>query len=203
MTFDHILLFNAALLAAISSPGPALLVALRTTLSAGVRAGIAAGMGLGLMAATWTLMAFLGLEAVFKLFPWALMLTKIIGAAYLFYVAFKMWRDAHADLPRETRLAKHAFRQGIMVNALNPKAVLFAAAVLVVIFPANMSMGDSLIVVLNHLLFEWAFYVILALGMSRQAISARYLRAKLYIDRAASVVLGGLALRLILSRDDI
>ena len=60
MTFGQLLAFNIALLVAIASPGPALPMAIRTTLSGGRRAGVAVGAGLGLMAATWTLMALLG-----------------------------------------------------------------------------------------------------------------------------------------------
>ncbi|MGH1350876.1 MAG: hypothetical protein ACRBBN_08720 [Methyloligellaceae bacterium] len=41
MSFDHIVLFNLALLVAIASPGPAMLVAIQTSISEGKRAGIA------------------------------------------------------------------------------------------------------------------------------------------------------------------
>ena len=61
MTIGQLLAFNLALLVAIASPGPALPIAIGTTLSGGRSAGIAVGAGLGLMAATWTLMALLGL----------------------------------------------------------------------------------------------------------------------------------------------
>lgn len=57
MTLAQLAAFNVTLLAAMFSPGPALLVAVQTNRSAGRRAGIAVGCGLGLMAATWTLMA--------------------------------------------------------------------------------------------------------------------------------------------------
>jgi threonine/homoserine/homoserine lactone efflux protein len=69
MSLGHLIAFNVALLAAILSPGPAFLIAVKTTLSAGRKAGIAVGGGLGLMASTWTLLALLGLDAVFVLFP--------------------------------------------------------------------------------------------------------------------------------------
>ena len=71
MGWDHLLAFNLTLLAALASPGPALLLALRTSLVAGPRAGIATGLGLGAMAAGWTALALLGLEAVFVVVPWA------------------------------------------------------------------------------------------------------------------------------------
>ncbi len=197
MQITHLLAFNLALLAAIASPGPALLVAIKTSLTAGRRAGIAIGLGLGLMAALWTLAALIGLEALFVLFPWAFTLVKTIGAIYLLYVAFGMWRHARAPLAPQNKPSAHAFRQGLLINALNPKAVLFAAAVLVVVFPKNMSLAESLIIVTNHLLVEWLFYLALAYAMSSRAVSQRYLRAKPYMDRSAAVVLGGLGLKLL------
>ena len=66
---EHVIAFNITLLAAMASPGPALVVAIRTVLSAGGRAGIAIGCGLGIAAAGWTLAALVGLDAVFRLFP--------------------------------------------------------------------------------------------------------------------------------------
>ncbi|MBZ0216120.1 MAG: LysE family translocator [Fimbriimonadaceae bacterium] len=98
MTIEAIFTFNLALLAAMMSPGPALLVAIRSTLTGGRAAGFAIGCGLGLMAAVWTLIALLGLEAVFQLFPWAYALVKGAGALYLIYIAWKTWRGARDEV---------------------------------------------------------------------------------------------------------
>lgn len=200
MTVEHLIVFNLALFAAMASPGPALLVAIQTTLGNGRAAGIAVGAGLAVMAACWTLMALLGLEVVFGLFPWAYVAVKSIGAVYLIYIAWKMWVNARAEIQTTTRPAKYAFRQGLMVNALNPKAVVFAAAVLVVIFPKNMTMIENGIVIFNHLFVEIAFYSMLAVSMSTQVVRDKYLKAKVYIDRGAAIVLGALGLRLLVGK---
>lgn len=200
MTIQHLIAFNFALFAAIASPGPALMIAVRTTLSTGRVAGIAIGAGLGLMAATWTLMALLGMDAVFALFPWAYVAAKSVGAAYLLFIAYRIWTNARNKVDTQVLPARHAFRQGFLINLLNPKSVLFAAAVLLVVFPAEMSAVDNALVVLNHLAVELLFYTALAFAMSSSAVSKRYLQAKVYIDRAASIVLGTLGLRLLVSR---
>jgi threonine/homoserine/homoserine lactone efflux protein len=200
MSFEHIIAFNIALVAAILSPGPAFLVAVRTTLSAGRRAGIAIGAGLGMMAATWTVMALLGLDVLFVLFPWAYAFTKTVGAIYLLYVAYRMWKDAGKAIDAQTKTPRHAFCQGLLINLLNPKSVIFAAAVLIVVFPAEMSATENGVIVLNHLVVELVFYTTLAFGMSTTAVSQKYLRAKVYIDRTASVILGSLGARLLASR---
>lgn len=200
MTAHTLLAFNLALLAALISPGPALLVAIRTTLSAGRAAGVAMGCGLASMASLWTLMALLGLESVFRWFPWAYSLAKIAGAGYLIYLAIGMWLRARDGVSERALPSRHAFRDGFLLNLLNPKSVLFAAAVLIVVFPAGMSTGENVAVVLNHLFIEVLFYSLLAFGMSTATVKARYLRAKLYLDRTSSVILGALGLRLLTQR---
>ncbi len=200
MSIEHLIAFNIALFAAIASPGPALLVAIQTSLGTGRKAGIAIGCGLGLMAATWTMMALLGLEAIFHLVPWAYAVAKLVGAGYLFYIAWGMWRGARNKVEAPVKLARQAFTQGVFINVLNPKSVLFAAAVLVVIFPENMTLIDNVVVVLNHLFIEMLFYTALAFGMSTQSASNGYLKAKVYIDRTAAVILGALGVRLLVSR---
>jgi len=200
MSIEQLLSFNLALIVAIASPGPALLVAIQTTVSGGRRSGIAIGCGLALMAAMWTLMALLGLEVVFTIFPWGYAAMKTVGAIYLIYIAWNMWRGARDEVQTRVKPARNSFKQGLLINVLNPKSVLFAAAVLVVIFPASMSWTDNMIVVVNHLVVEVIFYIALAFGMSAAAVRKMYLKMKLYIDRFASVVLGGLGIRLLSDR---
>jgi len=200
MDIPHLIAFNITLLAAIASPGPALLVAIKTTLGSGRRAGIAVGLGLGLVAALWTLAALLGLEVVFAAFPVAYTAAKTLGALYLMYIAYGLWRSARSPVETTLTPTGHAFAQGMLINSLNPKSVLFAAAVLVVIFPANLTPRESLIIVANHAAVEALFYTALAFGMSHPAISGRYLRGKVFLDRIAAGILGGLGVRLLLDR---
>ena len=101
MTREQLATFNIALLVAIASPGPAVVMATHTSASKGRAAGIAAGAGLGVMAATWTMMALLGLVVIFELFPMLYIGAKIMGGAYLMYLAYKTWR--HASAPISTR----------------------------------------------------------------------------------------------------
>lgn len=200
MSFEHVILFNLTLLAAILSPGPALVMAIRTTLSAGRRAGIAMGFGLGLTAAVWTAAALLGLETLFAAFPWAYWAAKTLGAAYLIWIAIQMWRGARTPIQTDLRPAGRAFRDGVLLQAVNPKSALFAAAVLIVIFPPGLSVIDKGLIVLNHFTVEIAFYTGLSMLLSTQAAQRRYMAAKLYLDRGAAVVMGALGLRLVLGR---
>ena len=140
------------------------------------------------MAATWTLMALLGLGVVVELFPAVYVGARIEGALYLLYLAYRIWRDASAPVEAQGEPARHAFHQGFLINLLNPKSVLFAAAVLVAVFPSGIGAVDSLVIVVNHFLVEVAFYTTLAFCLSTVAVAKRYMQAKAYIDRFAAAV---------------
>lgn len=201
MELVHLLAFNAALLVAIASPGPSLLFLTRTTLTRGRRAGLAAAAGLGMMAALWTLMALLGLDGIFTMFPWLYIVLKTLGAAYLIYVAFTTWRHARQPVTAlEGPATRRAFLSGLLVNLGNPKSVLFAAAVLVVIFPPDLSAEQKALIFFNHLAVEWTVQPVLAFLLSTGAVSRRYLAAKPVLDRITAAMLGALGLRLLLSR---
>ena len=192
MTSEHLIAFNIALVAAFITPGPALLVAIRTTLSSGRGAGIAIGIGLASMASLWTLMALVGLHVVFEVFPWAYWAAKTMGACYLLFIAYKTWKSARDKVDAQALYSARAFRQGFVINLLNPKSVLFAAALLIVVFPTDMSATENAIVVLNHFVIEVVFYTVIAFGMNSNAIKDRYLGAKLYLDRISAVILGSM-----------
>jgi len=201
MTALDLLAFNAALAAALLSPGPALLFALRSSLADGRAAGIAAGLGLGAVAAGWTLAALMGLEAVFTLFPWAYTALRTGGAAYLLWIAWQTWRAARlpvAEAPARPR--GRAFLDGALINLGNPKSVLFAASVLVVVFPKGLSATEIALIALNHLAVEWVFYTVFALALSGAPARRAYLGAKPWIDRAAALLLGALGLKLLTDR---
>ena len=200
MSYLDLLAFNAVLLAALLSPGPALLFALRTALADGRASGIAAGLGLGAIAAVWTLAALLGLEGLFAVFPWAYGLFKAGGALYLIYIAYGTWRDAKAPLDAAARPRGRALFDGALINLGNPKSVLFAASVLVVIFPKGLTASEIALIVANHAVVEWLFYGLFAALLSGQAARRAYLGAKPGLDRTAAFVMGALGLKLLLDR---
>ncbi|WP_420325197.1 LysE family translocator [Mameliella sp.] len=200
MTWTHLLAFNLTLLAAMAAPGPALLYALRQSIAGGFRTGVATGTGLGLMAACWTGAALLGLEVIFALFPFAYGAMKLAGALYLMWIAWGLWRDARKPVADSALPGANAFLGGLLVNLLNPKSVLFAASVLVVIFPADMGLGGKALIVANHFLVEVTVYGLFAALLSTAPARTGYLRAKPVIDRVAAALLGALGLRLLLSR---
>lgn len=200
MTWESLLAFNLVLMAALASPGAAFLVAVRTSISAGRAAGLATGLGLASAAVLWTLAAFLGLEVIFRLFPWTYAVLKVAGALYLIYLAIQTWRHARAPLGEATLPRTRAYLTGALVNLGNPKSMLFAAAVIIVVFPQGLAPAEVAVVLANHFALEVIFYSAVALLLSGQHARNGYLRLKPVFDRIAATLLGALGLRLILEK---
>ena len=200
MTAQSLVAFNLLLLVALASPGAAMLFVIKATVISGRLAGILAGLGLGFAAACWTLAAFLGLQSVFTLFPWAYLSLKTIGALYLIWMAVQTWRHAR-DLPSDAPTARRrSVLSGVLVNFGNPKSMLFAAAVILAVFPRQLTPVQIGAVVFNHLLLEILFYSLLATLLSAPAARRGYLRLKPVFDRIAATLLGAFGVRLLTER---
>ncbi|MFQ6548970.1 LysE family translocator [Aestuariibius sp. 2305UL40-4] len=201
MSGADLLLFNLALLASWLSPGPAFLVVTQTTLANGRRAGMAAALGLALTASIWTLAALLGLGILFEVVPWAATALRIAGATYLIWIAIETWRSARAPLTSTPEVQRRALQRGVLVNLGNPKSILFAASVLVVIFPPNLGWLEVATITANHLLLELVLYAALTALLARPAVARGYARLKTAFDRIAAGVMGTLGLRLAFGSD--
>ncbi len=123
-----------------------------------------------------------------------------MGALYLLYIAWTTWRGAKILIKGLPRPRAYAFRDGLFTNLSNPKSVLFAVAVLIVIFPPDVIMLKNRFVLIKHFLIEALLYGILAFVMSTEAVSKAYLRKKVFLGGFAAVVLGALGLRLLFQR---
>lgn len=200
MTPESLAAFNLLLLAALASPGAAMLFVIRTTVSSGRIAGMLTGAGLGLAAACWTLAAFAGLESVFALFPWAYVTLKVLGALYLIWIAVQTWRHARAVPSAAPAPRRRSFLSGLLVNFGNPKSMLFAAAVILVVFPKSLTAPQIGIVVVNHLILEILFYGLFATLLSTPMARQGYLRLKPAFDRIAATLLGAFGVRLLIER---
>jgi len=129
------LLFLSAALALNLSPGPDLLFVLSRTLGHGRRVGLAAVAGVCSGAMVHVTAAALGLSLLLAAAPTLFALLTYVGAAYLVWLGVSMWRSAGAAfLPKAAAQqgvsAGQAFWQGVLVDVLNPKVVVFFMAFL-------------------------------------------------------------------------
>ncbi len=130
---SRLALFVGAALLLLVVPGPSVLYIVTQSVSHGRRAGIASVAGITTGTLVHIAAATVGLSALLASSALAFDVVKYLGAAYLIVVGIR--RLAGLD-PREkpqlgrTRDLGRLYRQGIVVNVLNPKTALFFLAFL-------------------------------------------------------------------------
>jgi threonine/homoserine/homoserine lactone efflux protein len=82
------------------SPGPAFVMTVRTAAAEGFRLAAVAALGLGAGAVCWALAALVGLNLLFELAPATLFAFKLLGAAFLLWIAWQTIRHANVPLPQ-------------------------------------------------------------------------------------------------------
>lgn len=112
------------------SPGPDIIYVLVQSISNGKKAGLITSLGLvsGILIHT-SLVAF-GISAVIKASPILFTLIKVFGALYLFYLAYKIYKSDSTIAINgiSAKRSGNLFRQGFIMNVLNPKVTIFFLA---------------------------------------------------------------------------
>jgi threonine/homoserine/homoserine lactone efflux protein len=130
-----LLLFAATVFVLNATPGVDMALTVGATLRAGWRQGVAVVLGINLGCVFHTFAAAFGLAALLAASAEAFTAVKLVGAAYLLYVAWGMARAGlrPAVAAAEPSVAPTFWRgvwQGFLTNALNPKVALFYLALL-------------------------------------------------------------------------
>lgn len=179
-------------LAAAMSPGPSFVVAARTAVSEGFAAATALAVGFGLGAALWASAAMAGLALLFEIMPQLFTALKLIGGAFLIYIAVQMWRHARAPLldadAIHPRSARSAIWFGFVTFASNPKTAVFFGAVFVGLVPADTPLAIRALLLAIIFTNETLWYILVARLFSMPHARSLYTRLKAAIDR----VFGGL-----------
>lgn len=201
------LLFFSAVIAFNLSPGPDLIFILTKTISAGRKVGIAASLGVCVGALFHVVIAAVGLSAIIVSSALAFTVIKTIGAVYLLYLAYQAFRSSGTPLAVDaeanfTGSASTAFKQGIMIDVLNPKVAIFFMAFL----PQFVREGAGstswqlfylgLLVILVAVVVE-LIYVLLIARFTEKLRNNRSFG--LWLDRTVGVIFVALGLKLVIS----
>jgi threonine/homoserine/homoserine lactone efflux protein len=121
----------AALLLAIT-PGPGIFYVAARSLAGGRAEGIASSFGTALGGLVHVLAGALGVSALVLASAELFTALKWLGAAYLVWLGVRTMMAARRDIPGADPApamgARRAFREGVVVEALNPKTAAFFLA---------------------------------------------------------------------------
>ena len=125
--------FVGAALALLAVPGPAVIYIVTQSIGQGRRAGVVSCAGIFTGTLVHVGAATIGLSALLASSATAFDVVKYAGAAYLIYVGLRRLAGREPEpAPDRPKVRSHAhlYRQGVVVNVLNPKTALFFLAFL-------------------------------------------------------------------------
>ena len=116
------------------TPGPSMLYILSRTVGQSRAAGLASAFGLCLGGIVLAVATALGLAAVFETSAWIVVALRYVGSAYLVWLGVDLIRSAKSEAQKSFDIERVQQKslssivwQGVIVEVLNPKTVLFFA----------------------------------------------------------------------------
>lgn len=192
-----LVVFASALFVAAVSPGPGMSAVVARALGGGVGGALPLVVGIVAGDLTYCSLAIFGLAAIAQQFAFAFTIVRYLGAAYLVYLAWRMWttRPDHADL--ETRAAEHPLRTmlaGLTLTLGNPKTIVFYMALLPTLVPIESirlaGYLEIIAIVAVTIFCVGAGYAVVAASARRVFRSPKALRR---LNRTAGVAMAGAA----------
>jgi threonine/homoserine/homoserine lactone efflux protein len=182
MSAESALAFFVAIFIFSITPGPGVFAILARAMTEGAGACVTLALGMAISDIVYLVFACYGLAAVAEHWGGLFTLIRILGAAYLLYLGWRMWRT-RPSLATEAAGVKSSdqvksFIQGFLISASNPKVILFYIAFL----PTFMDL--SVLTTRDIVLASVITLVGLMLGLLLIALSASWARARFRSERA-------------------
>ena len=200
------LLFVAASLVLIVTPGQDMVLVMSRSIAQGATAGVATAAGVCSGLVVHTIVAALGLGALVRSSEWLYLGLQFCGAVYLAHLGLQLLRAPQRQLAMAGSARKQPARMfvdGALSNICNPKIAVFYLAFLPQFVAPDASHATLSLFVLGLVFAALALLVKGPIGFGAAALSS-WLRSHplslVWLFRSSGVVLLGLAVQLALQR---
>lgn len=197
MTWTMIVAFSLALLVNAGSPGPSIAALVSRVITNGFRDVLPFLAAMWVGEIVWMTLAVSGLSSLAQAFGTGFSILRVAGAAYLIYLAWKMWRapsdwTSGNEIPRSGGVKM--FGAGLMVTFGNPKIMVFYLALVPTIVPLHQmtvvtwaELAAVMLIILMAIDLSWS----LLATRARKLLASR--RARRAANRVSAVTMAGAA----------
>ncbi|MBN9020172.1 MAG: LysE family translocator [Rhizobiales bacterium] len=198
LTLSGLAIFAAALAVAAFAPGPGIAAIVARVLGRGRSGAVAFTTGLAMGDIVWLSATVLGLAVLAQAFQGVFTVIKYAGAAYLLYLAVKMWTAPAAAIEARQAVKKEKtstlFLAGLAVTLGNPKVMVFYLALLPNLVDLGrvdaLAFAELALVTLSVLALVFGFYIALALRARRLISSPKAIRI---VNRSSGAIMASAA----------
>ena len=180
------------------TPGPDMIYIVTRSVAQGSNAGVVSAIGVNTGVLIHTFAAALGLSALIAASAVAFSIVKYAGAGYLIYLGIQTFLGKSATLEiKSTARVKlsQVFYQGLVVNLLNPKIILFFLAFLPQFVDPSQGNVKLQLLVLGILFIMFCLPINIGVGLAGGQLGI-WLRAKQGIQQATKWVTGSIYIML-------
>lgn len=192
--------FIAMILLFLVPPGPDMAYMLGVGLQGGPRAALKAILGIATGMTIYAAAVVAGVGQIATSYPAALNAVKLIGAAYLLWLAFGTFKDARKAFGHASDIeAKNWYLRGLLVALTNPKIMLFFLAVLPQ-FLGSATNPNLQLAMLGAINVTTELVLYGTLGLCAGSLNSRFRangKAQMWINYLAGTVYVGLAVFII------
>jgi threonine/homoserine/homoserine lactone efflux protein len=195
----------AILLVAASSPGPAVAMLLGIASSRGRSPALVASAGIASGSVAINLLTIAGVGLILSEAAWAMTGLRLIGGAYLAWLAYGSLMKAIA--PPDTAPAEvppapawRYFMMGVLLQVTNPKAIAFWLAIAAVGATHGGGPGIVALFVAGAFAISFACHGAWALVLSAAPVRRAYAGARRWVEGALGGFMGYMAFRLATER---
>lgn len=184
------------MLAAIS-PGPDFAMVVKNTLDGNRASGISTALGISCSLIIHAIYCMLGLAFVISQSLLLFSIIKYMGAAYLIYIGIKSLREksGQSNINEKIQINKDikfkSFKQGLLCNLLNPKAIMFILAFFTLVIKPSTSFNTQLLFAIEIALIHLIWFSCLAIIITHKLIRNRLIQIQYYIVKMLGIALIG------------
>ena len=172
MTLIFWLQFAAVCVAGAMSPGPSLALVIRNSTKFSRIAGLMTAIGHGLGMGIYAVFAVTGLVIVITTNVYLFQLIQILGICFLLYFGIQFILQKSNEIIIDDKQKNiNSFIQGFSISILNPKILIWFAAIFSQFVSVNGTFTSNSILVLTASIIDCIWYVIVALVVTSYGLN--------------------------------
>ena len=172
-----------------SSPGPSVAMLIGIAVGQGRTPALITTLGIAVGSVTINIITMLGVGFILSQAAWAMSILRVVGAAYLLFLAFGSFKKAivppmlqPADSDNRTKL-KH-FISGYLLQVTNPKAIYFWLAISSIGAVEGAETGIVVLFIVGAFLISFSCHGAWALALSVSSIRKGYTAGRRWLEAA-------------------
>ncbi len=198
--WDKVLSLSLVNFFAIASPGPALIVQMKQSMTRGFRLGLIYAFGVAVGIGIHLLYTFMGLAQVISSYSWLETAVILLAVCYFTYL---FWGLAKASFGPEARnpiviessnnpnskagTPRGSFWLGVFISGINPNAVVFIITIFAPQIDKSWTLFSCALMLVWLCLCCFGYYALLNSIFSNHNISKYYFKYKHWFDRVIAI----------------